>query len=231
MWDDAQKIYDDYILTAGYTDEAAKAKTAEDSSDIAEQKAVVTARGLAADANKKVKDALKAEADKRKELADEMVVCAGLEVKVQEALEECESKQYVNFRKTFQDATAKRAEDLAAIKTLMDKREKDALAKKPGSGKAGARCERPRSNGDARGRRACEAELCCGAATKLIGQTEVTIETCQKLDATKYSYQPPRAAMGLAMPAVESWDFACIAGAQRVLAAAAAAVAAGLMMQ
>jgi hypothetical protein len=208
-----------------------KAKMTEDSSDIAEQKAVVTARGLATEANTKVKDAIKAEADKRDELDKEKVVCAGLEVKVQEALEVFESKQYVNFRKTFQDATGKRGENLATIKTLIDKREKDALAKKPGSGKAGARCERPRSNGDARGRVACEADLCCGAASKLIGQTEVTIETCQKLDATKYSYQPPRGAMGLAMPAVESWDFVCIAGAQRVLAAAAAAAAAGLMMQ
>jgi hypothetical protein len=178
-----------------------------------------------------VKDNIKAEADKRDELAKEVVVCDGLEVKVQEALEKCESKQYTNFRKTFQDATGTRGDNLKTIKDLMDKREKDGLAKKAGSGKAGARCERPRSNGDARGRTACADELCCGAASKLIGQTEVTIETCQKADATKYSYQPPRAAMGLAMPAVESWDFVCIAGAKRVLAAAAAAAAAGLMMQ
>ena len=113
----------------------------------------------------------------------------------------------------------------------MEKREKEGAAKKPGSGKAGARCERPRSNGDQRARTACAEELCCGAATKIIGQTEVTIETCQKADATKYSYQPPRAAMGLAMPSTEQWDFVCIGGATRVLAAAAAAAAAGLMMQ
>lgn len=231
LWDTAEKAYNDHLLLAEYTDNAVKAKTAEDTSDITAQKDVVTARGLAADANKKVKDAIKAEADKRKELDDEKDALILLETKVQEALNVCESKQYANFRTTFQGATTKRGENLATIKTLMDKREKDALAKKPGSGKAGARCERPRSNGDARGRKACEAELCCGAASKLIGQTEVTIETCQKLDATKYSYQPPRAAMGLAMPAVESWDFVCIAGAQRVLAAAAAAAAAGLMMQ
>lgn len=178
-----------------------------------------------------MKDNIQAEADKRDALAKEVVACAGLEVKVQEALEKCESTQYTNFRKTFQDATSTRGDNLKSIKDLMDKREKDGLAKKAGSGKAGARCERPRSNGDARGRKACAEELCCGAASKLMGQTEVTIETCQKGDATKYSYQPPRAAMGLAMPAVESWDFACIDGAKRVLAAAAAAAAAGLMMQ
>lgn len=153
------------------------------------------------------------------------------EIALQTALAACETAQYAKFRKTFQDATTDRTTNLGKIKTLMEKRETAAAAMKPGSGKAGARCERPRSNGDAKTRNICEAELCCGAATKLIGQTEVTIETCQKADATKYAYQPPRSAMGLAMPATEDWDFACIAGAQRVLAAAAAAAAAGLMMQ
>lgn len=178
-----------------------------------------------------MKEAIAAEKKAREDLAAEVLKCAGLETLLEEALEACESAQYATFRKTFQDATTKRGDNLKTIKDLMEKRDKATAATKPGSGKAGARCERPRSNGDARGRRACEAELCCGAATKVIGQTEVTIETCQKADATKYSYQPPRAAMGLAMPAVESWDFACIGGAKRVLAAAAAAAAAGLMMQ
>jgi len=178
-----------------------------------------------------VVESLKAEVAARKAVAEEVVKLAGFEVALEEALEKCESAQYTAFRKTFQDATKKRTEDLTAIETLMGDAKKTALKKKSGSGLAGARCERPRSNGDSRTRTACEAELCCGAATKLIGQTEVTIETCQKADAVKYSYQPPRGAMGLTMPAVESWDFACIAGAQRVLAAAAAAAAAGLMMQ
>merc|ERR1711981_268079 len=132
---------------------------------------------------------------------------------------------------TFQDATDLRTGNLGKIKALMEKRETAAAAQKPGSGKAGARCERPRSNGDAKTRELCDEALCCGAATKLIGQTEVTIETCQDAGATKYAYQPTRSAMGLAMPATEDWDFACILGAQRVLAAAAAAAAAGLMMQ
>lgn len=97
-WDPLEQAYKDHIAKAEYTTPAAKAKVAEDSSDIAEQKAVVTARGLATAANTKVKDAIKAEAAKRKELDDEIVACGLLEVKVQEALTTCEAKRYTDFR-------------------------------------------------------------------------------------------------------------------------------------
>lgn len=217
--------------TVEYKDKAAKAAKVEDGSAVAEQKAVFDARALANSANVKVKDALKAEADARIALADEVKNCAALELKLQTALEVCEAAQYATFRKTFQDLTTKRTGDLGTIKDLMVKRATAAAKTGAGSGLANARCERPRSNGDKKTRTKCADDLCCGAATKLIGQTQVTIETCQKAADTKYAYQPPRAAMKLAMPATESWDFACIAGAQRVLAAAAAAAAAGLMMQ
>ena len=222
----AKVDYDAKMIHADYTGKIAQGGDGE-----ALAQAVAAERVKVDTAEQAVDAAILAEVAARGALAAEVLNCAGLEAALQVALAECESQQYKAFRTSFQEATDARQADLDKIKELMDKREKAAAGMKAGSGLAGARCERPRSNGDKRGRNKCEAELCCGAATKLIGQTEVTIETCQKADATKYSYQPPSSPMGLAMPATEDWDFACIGGAQRVLAAAAAAAAAGLMMQ
>lgn len=149
----------------------------------------------------------------------------------EQAVAACEVAKYKAFRTTFQAAQAKRVEDLATIKKLMSTRA--AAAKKPGSGGAGARCERPRSNGDNRKRRLCtpDAGLCCGAASQTVDGALMTIETCQKKEATTWDYQPPRGPMELTMPAKKSWTFACIGGAQRVLAAAAAAAGLAIAMQ
>lgn len=107
------------------------------------------------------------------------------------------------------------------------------LAIPAANGQTGSRCERPRSNGDKRDRVPCNADdgLCCGAATKTVDGALVTIETCQKSDANKFEYQPKRGPMEITDPAKESWDFACIGGAQRVLAAATAAAGLALLMQ
>ena len=107
------------------------------------------------------------------------------------------------------------------------------LAIPAANGKTGSRCERPRSNGDKRDRVPCSVDdgLCCGAATKTVDGALVTIETCQKADANKFSYQPKRGPMEITDPEKESWDFACIGGAQRVLAAATAAAGLALLMQ
>lgn len=113
----------------------------------------------------------------------------------------------------------------------MDDNDKAAIP--AANGKLNSRCERPRSNGDKRDRVPCDVEagLCCGAATKTVDGALVTIETCQKADASKYSFQPKRGPMEITDPAKVDWDFACIGGAQRVLAAAAAAAGLALSMQ
>merc|ERR1719321_1172554 len=126
-----------------------------------------------------------------------------------------------------------RAADLVTIKKLLETE-----LVKPAPGTAGARCEKALSNGTyrpARGELTCSEGLCCGSARVWMesGTTAdagwLTIESCQALDATSYSYQPARAPMATAMPTKISADFACIEGA-KALAAAASAVAAAVYM-
>lgn len=103
---------------------------------------------------------------------------------------------------------------------------------KAGSGTAGARCEKARSNGDGRKRAACGENLCCGAAKGSVGGAIMTIETCQTIETKTYTYKPPRAAMTLDDDAAlaKKWDFACIAGAARVAAAATALATSAYLM-
>lgn len=197
----------------------------------AEYKAVVEYRGTADKAKIELEKAVKACEDKRADVVKAVLAKKELEKTHATELAKCETAKYKVFRDNYLAARKKRVDDLKkigdAIKAEQDKRKK----LKPGSGTVGARCERPRSNGDRRTRVPCGADLCCGAASKLMGSVLVTIETCQKTDATKYKYTPPRAPMASTAGKEVEWDFACIGGASRVLAAVAAAAGVGLMMQ
>lgn len=128
------------------------------------------------------------------------------------------------------------AAEKARAKTLNDIKEKMAKeaadAPKAGSGVKNARCEKARSNGDARVRAACGEGLCCGAAKGSVGGAIMTIETCQPTETKTVPYKPPRAAMTLEdnPDDEQTWDFACISGAARVAAAATALATSAYLM-
>jgi hypothetical protein len=146
----------------------------------------------------------------------------------------CQVKAYDTYRATFEAAMVQRGKDLIAIKALITTELTRAVA-----GDEGSRCEKAPSNGDWRPdreeERVCVSGLCCGAARIWYksGTTADaawrTVESCQPSGATKYKYQPPRPPMATAAPTVVEVTFACIEGAQR-LAAAAAAMAAAYML-
>jgi len=149
-----------------------------------------------------------------------------------EAVVVCKEKAYDAYSAALVAASAKRAADLKLIEAELDKAE----AAIPATGTAGARCEKALSNGTFRPKRdetnSCGTGLCCGAAripVSKTGKAMMTIETCQLIAATKYQYQPPRAAMAVKFPATEPVDWACIDGAQK-LAAAVSALATAVYM-
>ena len=70
--------------------------------------------------------------------------------------------------------------------------------------------------------------LCCGAAQRFLKDgTKLSIETCQLADATTYTYYPALPAGAVVAPTPETWRFQCISAAQKLAAAATAALAAG----
>merc|ERR1712227_61492 len=67
--------------------------------------------------------------------------------------------------------------------------------------------------------------LCCGAAQKFLKDgTKLSIETCQPQTATTYKYYPALPDNALVAPTPETWRFQCISAAQKLAAAAAAAL-------
>lgn len=73
--------------------------------------------------------------------------------------------------------------------------------------------------------------LCCGAAQRFLKDgTKLVVETCQDATATTYTYYPEMKSTDNAKPATETWRFQCISAAQKLAAAATAALAAGYMM-
>jgi len=91
----------------------------------------------------------------------------------------------------------------------------------PAKGADGAQAARP----------VCKEELCCGAAQRFLKDgTKLTVETCQKKTAHTYKYYPPLPAGAIVAPETELWRFQCISGAQKLVAAATAALAASYMM-
>jgi len=76
-----------------------------------------------------------------------------------------------------------------------------------------------------------ERPMCCGAAQRFLKDgTKLSIETCQLASATTYTYYPALPAGALVAPTPETWRFHCISAAQKLAAAAAAALATGYMM-
>jgi len=60
--------------------------------------------------------------------------------------------------------------------------------------------------------------------------TKLSIETCQEVGTTTYTYFPPLPEGAVVEPTTETWRFQCISAAQKLAAAATAALAAGYMM-
>jgi len=76
-----------------------------------------------------------------------------------------------------------------------------------------------------------ETPMCCGAAQRFLKDgTKLSIETCQRASATTYTYYPALPDDALVAPTPETWRFHCISAAQKLAAAAAAALATGYMM-
>jgi hypothetical protein len=78
----------------------------------------------------------------------------------------------------------------------------------------------------------CNDGLCCGAAQKFLRDgTKLAVETCQAATGVHvYTYYPPLPVGATAEPTPETWRFQCISGAQKLFAAATAALAASAMM-
>jgi hypothetical protein len=73
--------------------------------------------------------------------------------------------------------------------------------------------------------------LCCGAAQRFLKDgTKLTVETCQLTTTKTYTYYPALPDGALVAPTPETWRFQCISAAQKLAAAATAALAAGYMM-
>jgi hypothetical protein len=78
----------------------------------------------------------------------------------------------------------------------------------------------------------CAKGFCCGAAQKFLKDgTKLAVETCQEETGVHtYEYYPPLPPRALVEPQPETWRFQCISGAQKLAAAATAALAASYMM-
>jgi hypothetical protein len=149
------------------------------------------------------------------------------------AVMNCQVAAYDKYRTTLEAAMVSRADDLNAIRALL------AAEETPAPGTVGARCEKAISNGTfrpKRGEMACGGEgFCCGAS-RIYMQSGTTanagwrtVETCQAIATTEYSYIAPRAPMATTLPTAVKVPFTCIEGAKK-LAAAASAVAAAVYM-
>lgn len=144
------------------------------------------------------------------------------------AIVACKVENYDAYTETLQLAVQQREDDLDDILALVTEAEED----EPAAGAAGSRCEKALSNGTfrpQRGEGTCNEGLCCGAARIPMGEVTMTIETCQAITETSYSYVPARAPMATEPPAAEVVDFVCIDGAKK-LAAAASALATAVYM-
>jgi len=114
----------------------------------------------------------------------------------------------------------------------------EAAAEFPTDGSVGTLCHYPKvAEGEAaQPRPECAegepgAPLCCGAAQRFLKDgTKLSIETCQLATDTTYTYYPALPADAVVAPATETWRFQCISAAQKLAAAATAALAAGYMM-
>lgn len=153
---------------------------------------------------------------------------AGEEARLATLRDACKRAAFDGIRERLISDEAQKIEDDKKIKAAADKNKAEREFKT--ASEAGSNCAIPTS-GDVKTRPVCKEGLCCGAAQRLLRDgTKLTVETCQLLDAKTYDYYPPIAAGATSAPAAEKWRFQCIAGAQKLVAAATAALAASYMM-
>jgi len=132
------------------------------------------------------------------------------------------------------------AQEVAAANLLAKadvKTKYDDTSKFPTDGAVGTLCNFPKPvDGEAQAPRVkCledkDAPLCCGAAQRFLKDgTKLSIETCQLATTTTYTYYPALPEGAVVAPTPETWRFQCISAAQKLAAAATAALAAGYMM-
>jgi len=161
------------------------------------------------------------------------------EEELQKALLACKNSKWDTYNSRLSESNATRQENIKKIRTLLKDNAKKAPKIVDGAGAKGARCEKALTAGSAgprRGPGTCtNAETdCCGAAKNLDKETGLltTIEVCWPKAEKAYTYQPPRKPMETTMPAAVTtgWEFACIEGAQKLVAASAALATAAYMM-
>lgn len=125
-------------------------------------------------------------------------------------------------------ADKQRIADVAAAKAAYEKAKPKAVE----GGAAGTPCPYPTPNADDKGTRpTCNDELCCGAADKiLLDGTKLTVETCQPLATTTFTFWPDLPTGATVAPKAQTWRFYCISGAKQIAAAATTAMAAAYLM-
>jgi hypothetical protein len=133
---------------------------------------------------------------------------------------------------------AKLVQAARADKAAEVKRTYEGMAAMPTDGSVGTLCNyaKPVEGVAQAPRKEClEGEpgkpLCCGAAQAFLKDgTKLSIETCQLATATTYRYYPALPVDAVVQPTPQTWRFQCISAAQKLAAAATAALAAGYMM-
>lgn len=238
----------DYTTKDGESTKATKAHT-----DYTKAGAtLLTAQGAATTAKadiKKLRDAANTAAGKTKEAATaaglkratvvlKVADVAAKQVLLDKAIQTCKETKWDAYKATLAKAESDREKDITTITTLLKANKAAKPGVDKGAGAKGARCEKALTQGASGPKRSaatCQTPEtnCCGAAKKLDAVTGLlmTVEVCWPKAEKKYKYQPPRGPMKTTMPATEDdWDFACIEGAQKLVAATAALATAAYMM-
>jgi len=147
----------------------------------------------------------------------------------------CKAYDYSYAQKLKKAFDKQVTDDVAASKKLKGEYETAHPAAAAGT-KEGNRCEKKAGVKYADGeqdRAVCDADakLCCGSAHKFLRDgSRLTIESCQKDTTTEVTYWPPFPAGALVNPQSETWRFACISAAQKLMASATVALSAIYLM-
>jgi hypothetical protein len=138
-------------------------------------------------------------------------------------------------RRKAQEVANARSDKIAEVKTQYARDAAFAPVNEEGMGVTNSLCNFGKPvDGVAADRVVCaeqEPPLCCGAAQRFLKDgTKLSIEICQPATRTTYEYYPALPADAVVAPTPETWRFQCISAAQKLAAAATAALAAGYMM-
>jgi hypothetical protein len=193
---------------------------------------------LAVEAGKAYQDVFKADEAARalvtKLKADKVAAEASLAAEIAG----CKGAAYRKAQAEIKALAARRAAVAATAKKV--KEEYDAASAFPPAvttdgvtvAQEGSLCAIPiAADGTVGYRPVCKEGLCCGAAQKFLKDgTKLSVETCQKTAAHTYKYYPPLPKDAIVKPETELWRFQCVSAAQKLVAAATAALAASYMM-